>query len=118
MPSLPEWSVGDVQARLDAIASRVGRPLRFTPETTLLIVQALQFFQREGLVDRSLSFSVEVHDEDGSVGEHAASAGNLTVARAAYEAVCEVRPGRIVILRQGARVVERRPGKLRAAPRS
>ncbi len=67
-------------------------------------------------MDRDLSYSVEVFDGSGTVSEHAASAGNFTVAKAAYDAVCEMRPGRIVILRQGARVIERREGSLRSAP--
>lgn len=56
----------------------------------------------------SLAFRVEQWDEAGNrVEELIAAAGNVLVARAAYEAAVKLRPGTNITLRNHARVIER-----------
>ena len=53
-----------------------------------------------------LPFSIELWDEtDKRVEELLALAGDYRVARAAYAEACKRRPGRVVTLRQKARVL-------------
>ena len=71
---------------------------------------ALRFLATEGLAERRSSYSVEVWDVTGNnIVEHIGSLSNHAAARAAFAAACEARPTSEVTLRQGIRVVERRP---------
>jgi ectoine hydroxylase-related dioxygenase (phytanoyl-CoA dioxygenase family) len=54
-----------------------------------------------------VAYRIDRWDANGySVIEHVASAEDLTVARAAYEAACKRWPGEMITLRQGVRVLE------------
>lgn len=60
-------------------------------------------------------FKVEVWEGD-KIAETIAVAGNAIVAGAAYEAAVKERPGRVVILRHGARVVRTTKPEPQAPP--
>jgi hypothetical protein len=54
-----------------------------------------------------LSFALELWDtSDQYVETVLARVANALIARAAFEKACELYPGRVVMLRQGIRVVE------------
>ena len=74
------------------------------------MVAALRFLAREGLAEHRASYTVEVWDDTGNhIVEHIGTLGNHAAATAAFAAACEARPKSEVTLRQGIRVVQRRP---------
>jgi hypothetical protein len=65
-------------------------------------------------ISPDLQFHVEAWDQaDHHVGELIAACDNLIMARAAFDAAVEVRPGANLLLRHGARVVGRARGQTR-----
>lgn len=66
-------------------------------------------------IHRDLPFRIDEWTSDGNaIHEVLAAAGNYIVAEAAFDKINELRPGRRITLRQGARVMKRSEEELKA----
>ncbi len=102
------WTVAAIRAKADALEAHGAGCVTLAAETVVLLVTALRHLAREGMVDRRGSYLVEVWDGSDHVIEHIGTLSNHSAARAAFLAACAARPAHEVMLRQGARVVDRR----------
>ena len=91
---------------------------RVSAKTAPLIVDALGFYAREGVSESGLTYRVDLWTPDGiSMLEAIARAGNLNVARVAYQAAVETWPGQALTLRKATLTLERtRPRTSISAP--
>lgn len=85
---------------------------RLVPAAATMAAQALRVYadmleRPKPQDDLNQAFTVEVIDDHDHIEETLAKVSNVIVAQAAFAAACSQRPGRNVVLRQGARVLER-----------
>jgi hypothetical protein len=65
-----------------------------------------------------LSFRVEQWDANGNLETVISASADLTVARAAFKAAVERRPGQTILLRQKTRVIEQSGTSREPAPKN
>ena len=86
--------------------ARVARGFRVSPQTALVIVEALRLYARMHAVEPA-NFKVEKWDwRNQHVEEIVATTSLLLVARAAFDAAREQYPNARLTLRQGIRVID------------
>ena len=97
----------DIQILAERFASAdAPRRITMTPETSLVVSRALQFYADVLANPRDeANFTVDVWSAEGGIVETMARASGAMVARAAFDQACRERLGYRVTLRQGIRVV-------------
>lgn len=106
---MPAWSPSEVELLVNRMRARLRAKgtVAFGKQTGLLIFAALELYvERARQAKDPSNFVVEEVGKNGSNCERLLVCDNLMVALAAFPAAVALRPGRHVVLRQGARVIK------------